>query len=101
MGTFIKYVGGRPNSKEVWDRKRYIFSKDNEFTCEVPQKLVEWLAGNAPGQYQVVPTKTIIKEVIREVERKPDLKCDKCDFIAKTEQGLLVHKSKHYKKGGK
>src|SRR3990167_5869436 len=94
----LKYVGGRPNSKELWNRKRYIFSKDNDFTCEVPRELEQWLAQNARGQYQVQQSKTIIKEVIKEVPVEKSLKCDKCGFTAKTEQGLLVHKAKHSKK---
>ena len=97
----IKFVGGRPSSNEIWDRKRYSFNKENDFTCEVPQKLANWLMQYATGQYEVVPTKTIIKEVIKEVEVERSLKCDKCDFIAKSEQGLIVHHKKHSKKGGK
>ena len=98
----IKYVGGRPNSKETWNRKSYFFNKDNDFISEVPRELEQWLAQNARGQYQVQQGKTIIKEVIKEVEIKPYLKCDKCDFEAKTEHGLVIHKTiKHSKKGGK
>ena len=93
--VLLKYVGGRPNSNEVWDRKRYFFNKENDYACEVPQKLVNWLAQYARGQYEVVPTRTIIKEV----EVKPNVNCDKCDFIAKTEQGLIVHKKKHEREG--
>lgn len=95
----LKYVAGRPNSKEIWNRKRYIFNKENDFTCEVPRELEQWLAQNAKGQYQVQQNKTVIKEVIVEVERKPVLKCDKCDYTAKTEHGLTIHQHSH-KKGG-
>ena len=97
----LKYVGSRSFTKVMYQRLPYIFKKDNDFSCEVPQDLVDWLAQNAGGQYRVVPTKTVIKEVIKEVEveKKLMLECDKCGFIAKTEQGLAVHKKKHERKG--
>ena len=101
MMISIKYVGGRPNSKEVWNRKSYVFNESNDFTCEVPRELEQWLAHYAVGQYQVQQTKTVIKEVIKEVEKKPSLKCDKCDFVGKTEHGLIIHKSSRHKKEGK
>ena len=98
----LEYTGGRPSSNEVWNRKRYVFNKENNFMCDVPRELEQWLAQNAQGQYQVVATKTIIKEVIKEVPVERSLKCGICDFIAKTEHGLVIHKTiKHSKKGGK
>jgi len=90
----LKFVGGRPSANEVWDRKRYSFNEKNDFICDVPQKLANWLMQYAQGQYQVVPTK--IKEVIVEVEKKPDLKCE-CGFVAKSEFGLQTHKRSHKK----
>jgi len=99
MNVLLRYIGGRQNSNEVWDRKKYSFNKENDFTCEVPQKLANWIFQYAQGQYQVIPTKIIEKEVIKEVERS--LKCSECDFVAKSEQGLLVHSKKHKKEVAK
>jgi len=81
----------------MYNRKPYVFKKDTNFSCEVPQDLVEWLAQYARGQYQVSPTKVEIKTVIKEVEVPKKLICDVCGFEAKTEQGLLVHGRKHKK----
>ena len=93
----IRYVGGRPNAKEVWNRIRYIFSKENDFTCEVPGELEQWLAQHAVGQYQVMQDKIVIKEVVKEVERPMNLKCDICGFTAKTGHGLTIHSYRHTK----
>ena len=97
----LKYIGGRPNSREIWDRKRYVFNKENDFTCDCPQKLINWLAQYAQGQYQVLQNKVVIKDVIREVEVAPSLKCDKCDFVGKSEHGLFIHKTSKHKKEDK
>lgn len=93
----LKYVGSRSFNKVMYQRKPYIFKRDDDFTCECPQKLVEWLAQNAPGQYQVNSTKTVIKEIL--VEKKKTLICDECGFTAKSDYGLLVHSRKHQKEG--
>ena len=98
MDIQLKYKGGRSLMKVMYERKPYVFKKDNDFTCECPQRVIDWLAQNATGQFQVQPTKTVIKEV--EVEKPKTLKCDECEFTAKSEYGLLVHKRKH-RKGGK
>lgn len=95
MDIQLKYKGGRSLMKVMYERKPYVFKKDNDFTCDCPQRVVDWLAQNASGQFQVQPTKTVIKEVIKEVEKPKVLKCEECDFVAKSEHGLLIHSRKH------
>ena len=90
----LKYKGGRTFSKQYWNRQPYIFKKETDFICDVPQELANFLAQAVPGQYFSVPAEEILKKVI--VEKETDkLVCEVCGFKAKSEFGLTVHSRKH------
>jgi len=49
----IQYTGSMSKVKSNWARKTYVFSKDNEFTLDVPELLARELL--MLGKYKVVP----------------------------------------------
>ena len=89
----LHYKGSRSLTKQYFNRQAYVFKKENNFTVDVPSDFAKILL--QAGEYEPV---TVIKETIIEREPEKDLVCKVCGFMAKSEQGLLVHRSKHTKK---
>ena len=92
----LKYIGGKSISKLYFNRIRYIFNKENDFTAEVP--LGAW--------YFVKQTNEFIPAPAAEAKTPPSVTigvldkviCDICGFKAKSMYGLVVHSRKHQKK---
>lgn len=103
----LKYVGGKTHSSEPWNRKKFVFKKENDYICEIPHQLAKELCSDR-GAGQYIPVRTVIEKAIsfdgtsdvvdlKNKEKNP-LLCDKCDFVSKSDYGLLIHKRKHFKK---
>jgi len=101
----VKYIGKRNLSTQCWEGgRKYCFSPINNFICEIPVSMYEFLAQEFAGQYEVVvpEVKTEMKDVEKiviveevkqeeEVEKKsPKFKCE-CGFISMTKAGLKTH----------
>ena len=94
----LRYTGGKSLSKIYYNRVRYIFNKENDFTAEVP--LGAWYFVKQTNEFIPAP---ITGEKPKEepiVEEKPKEKstkvvCDICGFKAKSPYGLVVHSRKH------
>ena len=100
----LRYNGGRSMMKAVYNRKRYIFNKANDFITEVPAELAKELFTS--GQYlpvnKVVEVEKPVQVNIVEVEAvEKEFICNICGYKAKSEQGSLVHKAKHTREGKK
>jgi hypothetical protein len=88
--VLLKYIGGRTLAKEHYERKSFVFKKENNYECEVPEGLANFLVTT---KTYVPISREIIKEVIKEIPNP--LLCPVCGFKAKTETGLLIHSKKH------
>ena len=102
----LRYNGGRSMMKAVYNRKRYIFNKANDFIAEVPAELAKELL--VTGQYLPAAKSTPKENTSIEfngvgdvVDLNNDFTCGICGFKAKSEQGSLVHKAKHTREGKK
>ena len=85
----LRYTGSRQYIRSDFDHKRYAFSTDNNFICEVEHKAA--IALLKAGQYvPVQPKETII-------EKEEEFVCDKCGKICASKAGLLAH-SRYCKK---
>ena len=85
----LKYTGSRQYIRSDFDHKRYAFSTENNFICEVEYKAA--IALLKAGQYvPVQPKKNII-------EKEEEFVCDKCGKICASKAGLLAH-SRYCKK---
>ena len=83
----LKYTGGRSLTKNYWNRKAYVFKKENDWTLSVPQAMANFLL--PIGEYTVAP---IV------VEKKSDIllyACDICGFSTVSKTNLKVHQNTH------
>ena len=91
----IKYIGGRTFKKVVFARKSYIFKKETNYVCNIPQEIADWLFINAIGEFTNIALAETPQEKPKEVN---SLQCEVCGFIGKSEWGVLVHKGSKHKK---
>ena len=85
----LKYTGSRQYIRSDFDHKRYAFSTENNFICDVEHKAA--IALFKTGQYvPVQPKKPII-------EKEEEFVCEKCGKICKSNFGLQAH-MRHCKK---
>lgn len=91
----IKYVGGRSWLKVTLNRKSYIFTKENGRMLDITDQLVINHILSLPNRAEFTVMETPRTETPIVVTNK--LKCGLCEFIAKSEQGLLVHSARHRK----
>ena len=98
----LRYIGGKAKSKLYFNRVRYIFNRENDFTENVPRML--WNFVKQTNEFIPAPVKeyppdsaaqaTFVKEP--EPEKKSDkVICDICGFKARSPYGLRVHSRKH------
>ncbi len=93
----IRYVGGRSRYDISFNRKPYYFTPENNRILDIKEQLVINYIFSLPNRAEF---EAVIVDKEAEEPKEKILKCLTCGFIAKSEQGLLVHNSKH-KKGGK
>ena len=86
----LKYTGSRQYIRSDFDHKRYAFSTENNFICDVEHKAA--IALFKTGQY--VPVQDTPKENIIEEE---GFVCEKCGKVCKSNFGLQAH-MRHCKK---
>lgn len=91
----IKYTGGRSWLKVTLNRESYIFTKENGRMLDITNQAVINHILSLPNRAEFTVIETPKTEVVVDVANK--LKCKVCEFIAKSEQGLLVHSAKHHK----
>lgn len=98
----LRYIGGKSLSKLYYNRVRYIFNKENDFTAEVP--LGAWYFVKQTNEFipAPLPEKTVSTDrtPLPEVETKEKstkVICDICGFKARSPYGLTVHSRKHKK----
>lgn len=91
----IQYTGGRSWLRVILNRKSYIFTKENGRTLDIPEQAAINYILSLPNraEFTVIDTPRV-EAPISAVNK---LKCAVCEFIAKSEQGLLVHSAKHRK----
>jgi len=87
----LKYTGSRQYIRSDFDHKRYAFSTENNFICEVEYKAA--IALLKTGQY--VPVQDTPKETI--IDKEEEFVCEKCGKICASKAGLLAH-SRYCKK---
>ena len=86
----ILYTGGRTWLKVTLNRESLYFTKENGRAVEIDNSAMINHIFNLPNRGEF--------RVAMEEQEKRKLVCDKCGFVAKSEQGLLVHsKTKHKK----
>ena len=86
----IIYTGGRTWLKVTLNRESLYFTKENgrAAVTDNPAMINHIFSLPNRGEFRVA----------MEEQEKRKLVCDKCGFVAKSEQGLLVHsKTKHKK----
>ena len=102
----LKYIGGKSLSKLYFNRKRYVFNRENDFTENVPRMLWNFVKQTnefipAPILEKSEMTMTTVihtKPEEPEPEKKSDkVICDICGFKARSPYGLVVHSRKHKK----
>ena len=98
----LKYTGGKSVAKLYFNRIRFVFNKENNFTENVP--LGVWIFVKETNEFIPAPIEskeTTQKETTPEKpKKKSGWICDVCGFKAKSKTGLIAHKRiKH--KGGK
>jgi len=104
----IRYTGGKSLSKLYFNRVRYVFNKENNFTASVP--LGAWYFVKQTNEFIPAPilekSEMTMTTVIHTKPEEPKPKekstkviCDICRFKARSPYGLIVHSRKH--KGGK
>ena len=89
----ILYTGGKTWLKVTLNRESLYFTKENGRAAETDNPAMINYIFSLPnrGEFRVA-----MEEPKEQEKRK--LECDKCGFVAKSEQGLLVHsKTKHKK----
>jgi len=96
----LRYVGGKSISKLYYNRVRFVFNKENNFTAEVP--VGAWNFVKQTNEFVPAPIAEE-KKISEEPKEKPKEKsdkviCDICGFKAKSPYGLVVHSRKHRRK---
>ena len=87
----LEYTGSRQYIATDFYHKRYAFSKENNFTCDVQDKAAILLLRT--GQYKPVVE---VVEVEKEIKEEKGFACKKCGKVCKSKFGLMSH-SKHCK----
>lgn len=88
----IKYSGGRTWYDVTLNRKSYVFTKENNRTLDIKDQAAINYILSLPNRGEFTVIEAPNAKVIETVNK---LKCVKCEFTAKTEQGLLVHSARH------
>lgn len=96
----LKYIGGKSKSKLYFNRVRYVFNRENDFTENVPRML--WNFVKQTNEFIPAPIaeeKIVSEETTQpEPEKKSDkVICDICGFKARNKTGLIAHSRKHQK----
>lgn len=95
----LRYIGGKSLSKLYFNRVRYIFNRENDFTENVPRML--WNFVKQTNEFIPAPIaeeKPVAEKTTQpEPKKKSDKVCDICGFKAKSKAGLLAHSRKHKK----
>ena len=98
----LKYIGGKAKSKLYFNRVRYVFNRENDFTESVPRML--WNFVKQTNEFIPAPIAEEKKPSPEPEEVKPKPKeksdkvvCDICGFKARSPYGLVVHSRKHKK----
>jgi len=92
----LRYIGRKSVSKLYFNRKRYVFNKENGFTENVPR--MAWNLVKQTNEFIPAPVLEKSPEVPKPPEEVPVEKkvdntvCDICGFKAKSYTGLLAHK---------
>ena len=102
----LKYIGGKSLSKLYYNRVRYIFNKENNFTASVPlgiwnlvKQTNEFIPAPILKKSEMTMTTTIHTEPEEtKPKEKSDNVCDICGFKAKSKTGLIAHSRKHIRK---
>jgi len=79
----LRYTGSRAYIRSDFDHKRYAFSTENNFICDVEHKAA--IALFKTGQYEPVQPKETI------IEKEEEFVCEKCGKICASKAGLLAH----------
>ena len=88
----LKYTGSRQYIRSDFDHKRYAFSTENNFICDVEHKAA--IALLKTGQYvPVQPKENIIEkeDVFAKEDGVKGFVCKKCGKICKSKFGLQAH----------
>jgi len=102
----LKYIGGKSLSKLYYNRVRYIFNKENNFTASVPlgiwnlvKQTNEFIPAPILEKSEMTMTTTIHTEPeeTKPKEKSDKVICDICGFKARSPYGLVVHSRKHKK----
>ncbi len=90
----LRYTGGKSVNKLYFNRVRYVFNKDNNFTTDVPMGM--WRLIKQTNRYfpMIVEKAEAVAETVEIPKEKPkdETICEVCGFKAKTRSGLLAHK---------
>ena len=102
----LKYVGGKSLSKLYYNRVRYIFNRENDFTTEVPigawnfvKQTNEFVPAPVAEKSVDLPDTATISTEETKLKEKFDRVCDICGFKAKTVNGKNTHKRIKHKEG--
>ena len=86
-------------SKLYYNRVRYVFNRENDFTAEVP--VGAWNFVKQTNEFvpapvaEKEPKEETVTEKPKEEPKKKSVICDICGFKAKSFTGLLAHSRKH------
>ena len=100
----LRYIGGKSLSKLYFNRVRYIFNRENNFTENVPRMLWNFVKQTnefvpAPIAEEKPNVETVPVEEATKPKPKSDKVCDICGFKAKSKTGLIAHSRTHKKEG--
>lgn len=87
----LKYLGHRNYVRSDFDHKRYAFSKENNFICDVEDRAAIRLIRT--GQY--IPIVEVIEVTKKEI--KKGFVCEVCGKVCKNKIGLVGHSRTHNK----
>ena len=88
----IKYKGGRSHYEVSFNRMPYYFTLENNRTLDIKDQNVINYIFSLPNRQEF--------EAVDSVEEKKveSFECEICKFVAKSAQGLIVHRSTKHKK---
>ena len=98
----LRYTGGKSIAKLYFNRVRYVFNKENNFTTEVPDKIAWDKNTFAPALIEKASTSIPFDGDSDTVELSPEKPidetvCDVCGFKAKSKSGTMAHKRAKHK----
>ena len=88
----LRYTGSRQYIRSDFDHKRYAFSTENNFICDVEHRAAIQLLKT--GQYEPVQD-TPKKDVFAKEDGVKGFVCKKCGKICKNKIGLVSHSKSH------